>query len=334
MRDETTTPRQQAKRRAGPQLLSLRACYPGCMLGFSLSATMFRVYARKYGVHRQRMAECFQELGANVKLPLRHKEFVAQHDAIMEAVQSELARVSPPCLGWMLFGSTLIEFAVRRAFRSPEAAAMRRALALFLDKLQVPRELLSRLSRKCRTEKDGTLSLYRLHSAVLATLNEIIGGMKREARTAFVAMPFSVPQMAGYYAGLYVPLLKGLDLKPLRAWGGFGTEDYQDLLYTLIDRCGSMLADISTLNPNVMHEVGYALGKGNKFVILIAEKGQPVPANLGDLTVLRYPAKGRDWQARAAAEIAATVALYEYAATLDEPASSRRRIVGPIKVTE
>ena len=304
------------------------------MLGLSLAATVFEAYARKYDVHRRRMAECLQEYGANVTLPLRHKEFVANHEAILEAIQSELARVSPTCLGWMLFGSTLITFAVKRAFRSPEARAPRRALALFLENLGMPRELLSRLSRKCRTEKDGTLSLYRLHSAALAVLNEIIDTMERDVRTAFVAMPFSVPDMAARYSELYAPLLKILELKPLRAWGGFGTEDYQDLLYTLIDRCGAMLADITTLNPNVMHEVGYALGKGNKFVILLAEKGQDVPANLGDLTVLTYRAKGRSWQARAAAEIVAAVALYRYAATIGVPGSQSRRIVGPLKVTE
>ena len=111
--------------------------------------------------------------------------------------------------------------------------------------------------------------------------------MKSDVRTAFVAMPFSVPHMARHYSEPYAPLLKTLELKPLRAWGGFGTEDYEDLLYTLIDRCGAMLADIATLNPNEMHEVGHALGKGNKFVILLAEKGQDVPANLGDFTAWR-----------------------------------------------
>lgn len=316
------------------QLHDLRACYSGCLLGFSLSTAMFRKYARKYGVHRRRMAECFEEFGANVTLPLRHRAFVARHDAILEAVQSELARVSPPCLGWMLFGHTLIDFAVQRAFRSPKATALRRSLMVFLDKVQVPRAPLSRFSRKCRTEKDGSLSLHRLHSAALAMLNEIIGSMRREALTAFVAMPFSVPHMARHYAELYTPLLKNLELKPLRAWGGFGTEDYQDLLYSLIDRCGTMLADMTTLNPNVMHEVGYALGKGNKFVILLAEKGQAVPANLGDLAVLTYRAKGKGWQARAANEIAATVAFYQYAAIVSSPGGNPPRIVGPMKVTD
>jgi hypothetical protein len=315
------------------QLRDLRACYSGCMLGISLTATVFRRYAREYGVHRQRMVDCLREFGVNVALPLRHKDFVAQHSAILETVQTEIARMSPPCHGWMLFGCTLIEFAVKRAFRRPEAAAMRRALTLFLDKVQMSRALLTQLGRKCRT-KDGSLSLNRLHSAALAMLNGILGCMRGETGTAFVAMPFSVPHMLEHYANLYVPLLRSLQLKPLRAWGGFGTEDYQDLLYTLIDRCGALLADITTLNPNVMHEVGYALGKGKKFIILIAEKGQAVPANLGDLTVLTYRAKGRDWQSRAAAEIAATVALYQYAATLEAPGGGSRRIVGPMKVTE
>jgi len=95
-----------------------------------------------------------------------------------------------------------------------------------------------------------------------------------------------------------------------------------------------MLADLTTINPNVMHEVGYALGKGNKFIVLLAEAGQAVPANLGDLAVLTYRAKGRDWQARAAGELAATVALYRYVATVSTAGARNRRIIGPMKVTE
>jgi hypothetical protein len=326
--------RQATRRHTARQLHDLRACYSGCMLGLSLSAAVFRAYARKYDVHRRRITECLEEYGVVVALPLRHKAFVANHDGILETIQSGLARASPPCLGWMLFGSTLITFAVKRAFRSAEAKTLRRALALFLHKLDMPPEMLSRLARKCRLDEDGTLSLYRLHSAALALLNEILGRMKGNPRTAFVAMPFSVPHMARHYPDLYAPLLRILELRPLRAWGGFGTEDYQDLLYTLIDRCGAMLADITTLNPNVMHEVGYALGKGNKFIILVAEKGQEVPANLGDLAVLTYRAKGRGWQGRAAGEIAAAVALYQFAAATAAPGSRSRRIVGPLKVTE
>jgi len=105
----------------------------------------------------------------------------------------------------MLFGATLIEFAVKRAFRHADVAVPRRALRLLLDKLQLPRTVLSNLSRKSKTDKDGTLSLYKLHSAALAALHEIISCMGRDTRTAFVAMPFSVPHMARYYTDLYIP---------------------------------------------------------------------------------------------------------------------------------
>jgi hypothetical protein len=45
-----------------------------------------------------------------------------------------------------------------------------------------------------------------------------------------------------------------------------------------------------------MHEVGYAIGKRDKFIMLIAERHQAVPPNLADLTVLKNKAKGRGWQ--------------------------------------
>jgi hypothetical protein len=309
------------------------ACYTGCMLGFSLTVTPFRAYAKEYPKHRERMIRCFTELGANVTLPVHHKDYFAQHEAILTKVQDEIGRVAHACLGWTLFGSAAMQFAIKHAFRSREAANIKRAAAVYLDKMELPRAVLTKLGRASRVEKDGRLSLYTLHTAALAMLNKIIGRMKREPKTAFVAIPFSVPRMSGYYASLYRPLLKELDFRPLRAWGGFGTEDYQDLLYTLLDRCGCMLADISTLNPNVMHEVGYAIGKGDKFIMLIADQHQSVPPNLGDLTVLKYKAKGRGWQSVTVGELATAVALYRYAAVIDLPGETSRSIIGPMKVT-
>ena len=44
-------------------------------------------------------------------------------------------------------------------------------------------------------------------------------------------------------------------------------------------------------------------------------------------------AKGRGWQPLAVGELAATVALYRYAAVIDLPGKTSRRIVGPMKVT-
>jgi len=107
------------------------ACYNGCMLGFALSATVFRHYAREYTTHRQRILEFLAELGAEVRLPVLHKEFSANRDTIVEAVCAELRRVSPHCLGWTLFGYTAMWFAVKRAVRSPEAAELRRVCSYF-----------------------------------------------------------------------------------------------------------------------------------------------------------------------------------------------------------
>jgi hypothetical protein len=47
-----------------------------------------------------------------------------------------------------------------------------------------------------------------------------------------------------------------------RAWGGLSSEEYYILLLTLITRSGCMLAELSTLNLNVINEVGVAHGNG------------------------------------------------------------------------
>jgi hypothetical protein len=85
------------------------------------------------------------------------------------------------------------------------------------------------------------------------------------------------------------------------------------------------------MNPNVMHEVGYSLGRRDKFIVLIARKDQRVPANLGDLTVLRYSDKGPGWQRLAASEINALATIYQSAANNSSP-QKRRRLVGPMKI--
>lgn len=328
---------KRAQRRTTPKTLgehdgsSIFPCYNGCMLGFSLSALPFRAYARQYPLHRQRMQRFLDELGAKVTLPSDRARFVASHETIVKQVHQQLERVSRPTLGWVLFGQAAIELGLFAAFEDPRANEVRGALGVLLSKLKLSPMVLERFEQACQRDEDDTLEWRKVHTAALALLNELIVGLPMEADTAFVAMPFSVGRLADRYTTLYTPLLKMLEKRAFRAWGGFGTEEYQVLLYTLMDKCGAMLGDLTTLNVNVMHEVGYAIGKADKFIVLISESGQSVPANLGDLTVLTYKPRGKNWQARTAGELAAAVALFQYAATIDRP-RSRARAVGPMKV--
>jgi len=54
-----------------------------------------------------------------------------------------------------------------------------------------------------------------------------------------------------------------------------------------IDRCDFAIAEISTFNPNVMFEMGYAIGV-NKPVIIMVQRGIPVPADFRGWLYLEY----------------------------------------------
>ncbi len=326
----TRAPVQAPRPREGRS--ELRACYNGCMLGFILVVLTFRHYEETYRTHRRRVLEFLEEAGVRERLPVRHRDYVENHVAIQEAVLTQLQEVAPRCCIWAVLAANALWFAVYRAFGRPAAAASRRAAALVLDSKGLPHTLLSDLARAIRPKRKGQLSWRQLHSAALALLNEIVKTLRPARRTVFVAMPFSVRRMVGHYGTFYSPLVRLMGYEPLRAWGGFGTEDYQELLYSLIDRCGGMLADLTRLNPNVMHEVGYALGRGNMLVVPIVESGQPVPSNLSDVTVMTYERATADWQSKAAHEIAGVMNLVELTLALKNRNKRARRRVGMVKI--
>jgi len=61
---------------------------------------------------------------------------------------------------------------------------------------------------------------------------------------------------SGYYSLLYRPIANHMECSSFRMWGGLSGEEYVDLMLAVIRRCGILLADLTTLNPNVIYEVG------------------------------------------------------------------------------
>jgi hypothetical protein len=61
----------------------------------------------------------------------------------------------------------------------------------------------------------------------------------------------------------------------------------EEHLKTHIDNCSFAIAEISQLNPNVMFELGYAIGIG-KPVIIMAQKGVKLPADFSGRLFFQY----------------------------------------------
>jgi hypothetical protein len=64
-------------------------------------------------------------------------------------------------------------------------------------------------------------------------------------------------------------------------WGGLSGEDYVDLMLAVMQRCGTVIAELSELNPNVIFELGAARAQDKRLVLLCQERyASELPANV------------------------------------------------------
>jgi len=168
-----------------------------------------------------------------------------------------------------------------------------------------------------QTHKDNKLDPYKklvgriLNSSSLNFLNELIRSLPDEDKTCFVSMPFK-PPYTDYYYNFYTPALEDSAGTVIRAWGGFGSEEYQSLMFALIEKCGLMLADISEINPNVIIEFAYAWGFKKNIVILIANKNNfrgDLFSNINDNAMCLYDTKSKNWRNTEIQKIKVFIAL-------------------------
>jgi hypothetical protein len=281
--------------------------YNGAMLGLFLDGAFFRRGDKQYETLRRRMAEFLAELEIELTLPATHAEYRANYSEIKVKVLQETAMRSVTLAGFAALSSAVVDCVMRDGGAVTESIP--RAALRFMDSQGISCAVLDRFAEPVREDKDGLISLDRVFGAALAFVDEILVPLPREPDTAFVAMPFSEERFLENFPTLYAPLLRELDCCAIRAWGSVAEEDYQEIIPTLISRCGVLLADLTTHAPNVLHEVGIAHAQ-DQLLLLVAE-GDEVspPSNLANLMVFRYERKGSDWHEVAVARIAIEIAI-------------------------
>jgi len=169
-----------------------------------------------------------------------------------------------------------------------------RMLQAILEEYDIPYSLLERHAAAVPQIGDET-AIDTIMTPALAFLRDLILPLAAEPDTCFVAMPFSQPYDDRYPA-LYQPMMRRVGYRTLRAWGGLSTEFHVDLLLTLIDKSGALLAELSGLNPNVVLELGYAYGR-EKVVVPMADAAIPIHlANLYGLAILPYDSSKAEWE--------------------------------------
>jgi hypothetical protein len=104
----------------------------------------------------------------------------------------------------------------------------------------------------------------------LSPLTSNVGRESASKPHVFVAMPFAEEMEDVYHYGIQAPvnaagyLCERVDLKPF-------TGDILDRIKSRIESASLVVADLTTANPNVFLEVGYAWGKGRPTILLVRD---------------------------------------------------------------
>jgi hypothetical protein len=110
--------------------------------------------------------------------------------------------------------------------------------------------------------------------------------IKRQPPKAFVVMQFTPPYNE-LYTDVISPVCEELGLNPVRADETYGPGIIIADITRDITEAKVIIAEISSANPNVYYEVGYAHAL-NKPTILIAEKPVQLPFDVSPFRVLFY----------------------------------------------
>ena len=111
--------------------------------------------------------------------------------------------------------------------------------------------------------------------------------------TCFVIQPFS-PKFDKRYHEDYKPALEDAGLEPYRVDQDPSTERLMDSIEEEIRKATVCLADITTDNPNVWYELGYAFAMGRSVIMVCSkERGGKYPFDIQDRTIIEYASESR-----------------------------------------
>src|SRR5271154_5835716 len=105
--------------------------------------------------------------------------------------------------------------------------------------------------------------------------------------TCFVIQPFDNGQFDKLFDGVYAPAIVAAELDPYRVDRDPNTEVLIDAIEAGIKSATVCLADITTDNPNVWYELGFALAAGRPVVMVCSDEriGKKYPFDIQHRTV-------------------------------------------------
>lgn len=309
------TPRAAA---VAPPWSSLYCRTNGFMLGLFAGLIRYRFARPLFTQQRDRILDFLDEAQLEISIPGDPGDYSREADGLMQQLVLGAFRRAPELGRFVYIGGSAIVDASMRAAGTVESDQLRDAIVGFLDESGLDgAPLYERFLAEVALERKGArprVLIDHVLSPALRLLREAIEPLPPDPKTCFVAMPFK-PPYAGYFGTLYRPIATALDGSALRMWGGLSGEDYVELMLAVIRRCGTVIADLSELNPNVVFELGAARALDKRLVLLVQRKfARQLPANVASEQLLEsYSPRERGWPSVTAHRVAAQVLLIELA---------------------
>ena len=167
----------------------------------------------------------------------------------------------------------------KHAFEAGKISVFKFVSKIKLDPYDFKDIIISAVNRKQRL---STVKVKRCFKHNQFGCNMSFTGVSRPL--VFVGLPF---RMTAVYKKGIRPTVESLKMNCWRADELPKSGDFTCKLCGMIQVSRLALFDISTLNPNVMMELGFAFGLG-KDVIILKKKKTKLPANLGAFDVVSY----------------------------------------------
>lgn len=323
---------RHAPETAAPVRNSLYDRANGFMLGCFLTLIRYRFARPSFQAHRRRLLEFLGEAGLDIALPASQRAYDSQADQLLQEVILACRDRSAELADFALLGGIAVIDASLRLSEEPVIDGLRETATDVLarhglDGTALYDRFLAYVRQSDDEAKADGLAELRIDtflSPALDLLTSTIEPLAPDPAMAFVAMPFR-PPYAGYFDRLYRPLAAALDCGAFRMWGGLSGEAYVELMLAVMRRCRIVIADLSSVNPNVLYEFGVARGLGKRVVPLCQRSSADgLPSNIRSDTMLQlYSPREKGWPALTVLRCAAQVSLVDFSRELAE-----KRIAG------
>lgn len=137
---------------------------------------------------------------------------------------------------------------------------------------------------------ETTIPLHQMRKCFKTGANRCQLNPSENRNKVFIAMPFSDDYKDSFDYGVKIALDQ-LGMEHYKADNEVSNIDIMCKICREIQCCGTMIANISGLNPNVMFELGLAYGLGKK-VIIIKDKKTTQISDLGSVEYIEYAHAG------------------------------------------